>query len=139
MKEYKRMWKIKNGVIEEIAVSMITKTGWIKYYPIKNDKIFKKRGLQEECYESRHYSFVNTLEEATIISKQYYIRQFTIKLEQKEEMLLKIPCVLKRIKEEYLNDFKKAKETELLLQKEIAKLKEQIDNMKGVNNDMDMQ
>ena len=130
MKEYKRMWKIINGEIEEIAVSMITKNNKIKYYPIKNKKVFKNLGIQEGWYESRYYSFANTIEEANTIAMQYNMKILIDKLKLKEEMSLKIPYKLKRLKEEYLNEFKKAKNTELLLEKEIKELKEQIEELK---------
>lgn len=131
MKEYKRMWIIDNyGRTEEIAVSTITKRGYVKYYPVIDDKVSKKFGIKEMYKWSTTLQLVNTIELANSISSEIKISKIRKTLQEKENSLSKIPDDYKRLKEEYLKLFKQITEHKETIEKEIKELKEQIEELK---------
>ena len=134
MKEYKTMYKVEasNGRIEEIAVSMITKDGWIKYYPIKNGKPDKISGLYKSTIYSTccsAYRFSEKYDEAISIAKGIRLNVILCKLEKAEEELPKHKNIFEYLKNKYLSDFNRAKDYQEKLEKSIAEYKKQIEDL----------
>ena len=127
MKEYKQMWAINsNGDIEELAVSMITKAGWIKYYPVENGKMIKKHGIKEIRISNRFFVFTESFEQAKKVSIENKRNILNFEVEKQEEKLNKIPETYRRLEQSYIEMLEEISETKQSIETKINELKEKI-------------
>ena len=121
------MWSVSsNGYIEELAVSMITKAGWIKYYPVENGKMIKKYGIKEIRISNRFFVFTKSFEQAKRVSIENKRNILNREIEKQEDQLKVIPYRYDRAKKEYLETFKKITDTKTYIETKINELKEKI-------------
>jgi len=128
MKKYKTMYTIEeNGDINEIAVSSITKDGWIKYYPIIDGKPYKFYGVKY----SKLNSVIDNIEKAHEISKQKKFIYINKKMKETEFNLGEKALSLQSLKSQYLRAFTMIKESQNKLAKNIEEYKKQIKELEG--------
>ena len=127
MKEYKTMYKIDlNGMIEEVAVSMITKDGWVKYYPMRNGKAYKRDGLCQTYIDSSFEFFRDNIDEANKLAKEIRLGETRRRLESAEAKLPHYENIFCFLRAEYLKKLQREREAQDQLKKDIETYKKEI-------------